>query len=120
MVKKQPTEKQKKLLKLMSENISKRGFTKSVYKMMIDAGYAESTARRQVGITRTPAIREGASKIVKAMEKERDNALAAMKRERPKAMYRDLANATYKLTKNIQLLGGGETAREKHIIKWQE
>ena len=119
-IKRRPTEKQKKLLAVMSENISKRGFTKSMTKMMIEAGYAKSTARRQEGIVNTKVIRKGAVSIVKAMEIERNEAIKAMKRKRPKAKYRDLADAADKLTKNIQLLGGGETAREEHKIKWQQ
>ena len=52
------------------------------------------------------------------MEIEQDKAIMAMKKKRPEAKYRDLIDAFDKLTKNIQLLGGGETAREQYKIKW--
>jgi len=118
--KKRITAKQLKLARLISENVSKTGLGKSMYWLMKKAGYAESTAKRQKGIKDSAPVRAATLPIVKAMEIERDEAIVAMKRKRPKAKYRDLADAADKLTKNIQLLGGGETAREEHKIKWQQ
>ena len=118
--KRHPTTKQLKLARLISENVSKTGLGKSMYRLMKLAGYAESTAKRQKGIKDSAPVRAATLPIVKAMEIERDEAIATMKRKRPKAKYRDLADAADKLTKNIQLLGGGETAREEHKIKWQQ
>jgi hypothetical protein len=47
--------------------------------------------------------------FIQKMIDERDAAIAEMKKKRGKAGYRDLTDATDKMTKNIQLLSGKET-----------
>ena len=105
--KKRYTEKQKKLLKLMSENISSRGFTKTMKDMMLEAGYALSVAKRQAGIL--DGLKEETKSLMQALIDERDEAIKAMRSKRGKAKYRDLSDAIDKLTKVIQLLGGKPT-----------
>nr|AUN36875.1 hypothetical protein [uncultured bacterium] len=50
---------------------------------------------------------------------ERDAALEEAKKKRGKANYRDLVDASAKLTKDIQLLSGGKTANEELKITWE-
>jgi len=113
-IRKHFTEKQKKLIKIISENINSRGFTKTMKDMMLEAGYSESMAKRQVATRES--IKEETEPIVEALIAERDAAIEAMKSKRGKAKYRDLADAIDKLTKNIQLLGGKPT-ENLEIIK---
>lgn len=100
------TDKQRKLLKLLSENLG-LGKPKTLYDMMLEAGYEESTARQQSLTLR--GIREELNPIVARLEKHREKIIARMEKEISKARYRDLTDALDKVTKNIQLLSGGAT-----------
>lgn len=108
------TEKQKKLLKLISENIGISGSTKSMYQMMLEAGYSESTAKQQSGIL--AGIQDKLDPIVQAMIDHREKVLEQMKEKLPKAQYHNLIEALDKLTKNIQLLSGKATERPNNVI----
>lgn len=111
VVKKQPrkTEKQRKLIKLISENLSTTGLTKSLTQLMKDAGYSDSSSRQQAEIMNR--LDEEINPVVNAMIKERDAAIKRMAQIRGKAKYRDLTDAIDKLTKNAQLLSGKETEK---------
>lgn len=50
------TLKQKKLVKAISDTISKHGPAKSVKKLMVEVGYAESTAKRSTEITKSKSF----------------------------------------------------------------
>lgn len=110
------TDKQRKLVKLLSENVG-LAKPKTMLEMMLEAGYEESTARQQTGILN--GIREELEPIVHQMEKHRDEVIKDMVKKMPKAKYGDLTNALDKLTKNIQLLSGGRTGDEPIIINWK-
>jgi len=109
--KKNLTQKQRKLVKQILENIGKRGFTKTVEQMMLNSGYSVKMARAQKGIIDSPTIQAELSPIVQGMLKERNAVIKAMGEKRNEAKYRDLTDALDKLTKNIQLLSGKETQR---------
>ena len=109
--KKNLTQKQRKLVKQILENIGKRGFTKTVEQMMLNSGYSVKMARAQRGIIDSPTIQAELSPIVQEMLKERNAVIKAMGEKRNEAKYRDLTDALDKLTKNIQLLSGKETQR---------
>jgi|ERR1051325_879879 hypothetical protein len=100
------TDKQRKLVKLLSENLG-REKPMTMLEMMLAAGYEESSARQQSTIL--VGIREELAPIVRKMEEHRDQVIADMIRKMPKAKYRDLTDALDKLTKNIQLLSGKAT-----------
>jgi hypothetical protein len=82
-------------------------------------GYSKSSARAMKA-TRTKAYQEEIQPIVDVMIAERDAALEEAKKKRGKANYRDLVDASAKLTKDIQLLSGGKTANEELKITWGE
>jgi len=111
--KKNLTQKQRKLVKQILENIGKRGFTKTVEQMMLNSGYSVKMARAQRGIIDSPTIQAELSPIVQGMLKERNAVIKAMGKKRNEAKYRDLTDALDKLTKNIQLLSGKETQQLK-------
>jgi len=105
--KKRLTEKQKKLIKLITENLNSRGFTKTMKDILLEAGYSESTARRQQETLN--AIKDETEPITNKILEERDAAVKAMKGKRKNAKYRDLVDAVDKLTKAANLLGGKPT-----------
>ena len=98
------TQRQKKLIKLISENLGNKGKTKTMYKMFLEAGFSETSAKQQSNIL--SGIKDKVAPIVDRLEKERDNALNQLSKKINKAKYRDLVDAIDKLTKNIQLLSG--------------
>ena len=66
------TDKQRKLVKLIAENVGLEK-PKTLMQMMLDAGYAEETARQQSGIL--AGIREELEPIVQARQDHRDNVI---------------------------------------------
>jgi len=101
------TVKQQKLIKLLSENLSNTGFTKTMTQMMIEAGYSETTARQQTCIL--SALEDETAPILNKLIEERDRAIEALKGKIGKAKYRDLVDAVDKLIKASQLLRGKPT-----------
>ena len=109
------TEKQKKLVKEFSENFGKKGFTKTIEQMMIDAGYEESTAKQQSATL--VGIREELKPIVEQLEAKRQIAINKISDEKlDDTKARDLAYIVDILTKNIQLLSGKDTEIIQHYI----
>jgi hypothetical protein len=110
------TDKQRKLVKLLSENVG-LAKPKTMLEMMLDAGYSEETARQQTGILN--GIREELDPIVAEIEAHRVEVLARMRKEFSKAKYRDLSDPMDKLTKQVQLLSGKATDRhDNRVVSW--
>jgi hypothetical protein len=107
------TGKQKKLLKLISENIGLEK-PKTLYEMFLEAGYEKSTAHQQTGIL--AGIRDKVEPIVQAMVDHREKVMVQLAKKLPKAKYHNLIEALDKLTKNIQLLSGNPTDRTNNVI----
>lgn len=100
------TDKQRKLVKLLSENIG-LAKPKTMLEMMLEAGYEESTARQQSGILR--GVQEELDPIVAKLEAHRLKVIDRLAKKLDAATYRDLTDSLDKLTKNIQLLSGKAT-----------
>lgn len=112
-----PTPKQEKLIKLVLENLGSKGVTKTLGELIREAGYEESMAKNPYQIFESETIKEGLSEVVSELEKKRKMALNALTKDKIEdEKAKDLADIVDKLTKNIQLLSGGETERTKHII----
>ena len=103
------TQRQQKLIKLISENLGNKNATLSMYDMMLKAGFTESSAKQQSNIL--AGIKDKVVPIVDAMEKERKRAMTRLSKKISDAKYRDLIDGIDKLTKNIQLLSGHATER---------
>ena len=110
------TEKQKKLLTLLSVNLGNEK-PKTLYQMLIESGYSEETARQQNGAL--AGIRDKVEPIVQSMVDHREKVMKRLTTQLPKAKYRDLVDSLDKLTKNIQLLNGGKTSNESMTITWE-
>ena len=117
-IKRRSTQHQKKLIRLISDNLSKDGPAKTLEQLMLDAGYAKSTARQQAMIM--AGIRDDLQPIVQRLDEERQRAINLLPKKIQKAKYRDLIDGIDKLTKNAQLLSGGKTANDNHTFKWEQ
>ena len=110
-VNKTRTIKQTKLIKLVLENVGKKGDTKTLGEMMLEAGYSEAMAKGQNGIAlvlkNTPELKELLDKLMK----HRDRVIIQMERKLYKANYRDAVEGFDKITKNIELMSGRATER---------
>lgn len=106
---KKHTIKQKKLLKEITENLSSKGFTKSMTKMMLDAGYSQYSASQQANIL--AGLEEDIDPIINKLIEARTEAINRLPKTVSKAKYRDLVDGIDKMTKNIQLLSGKDTGR---------
>jgi hypothetical protein len=101
-----PTIKQKIAVNKILEN---RG---NIGKAMREAGYAENTADNPKNLTESDGYKEIAEPIVKQMEKERQRAIKALSlKNLDDVTYEKISDVIDKLTKNIQLLSGGDTER---------
>jgi len=75
-------------------------------------GYADNTADTPQLVTETKSYQGVIAPYVERLKKERDRAFEAMSiKDLDEVQYEDLVRATDSLTKNIQLLTGGETER---------
>ncbi len=95
---KKHTQKQLKLLNLISENIGNKGFSKSMYQLMLDAGYSETTAHQQSGTLMS--IRGEIDDIANICLKNAETALQRLNLKIDDARYGDLVTA---VTKFIEL-----------------
>lgn len=77
-----------------------------------EVGYADNTADNPKSVTETATFKAVVNPVIDMMEKERNRVLTALATKvHKKEKYRDLIDGLDKLTKNIQLLTGGETER---------
>ncbi len=108
--KKNPTAKQKRLAKLISENVGSE-HPLTMYEMMRRAGYTESTARKQIGIVDSDGLQVELKPVIDELIEHRRSILKRMRRTLGRAKYRDAVDGLDKVTKNIELLSGRATER---------
>lgn len=105
------TPKQQKLIQLLIDNYGKKDGTKSLGKLIIEAGYSEKSAVNP-SIVITEEMKQYIQPVIQKMEAIRTNALDKITDEKLKeGSARDNAYVADILTKNIQLLNGGATER---------
>lgn len=91
-----------------------------VSKAMIAAGYEPKTAKNPKNLTESKAYKQALPDIIDKLELERMRAVNMMSSKISKAKYRDMVEAVDKLTKNIQLLNGGNTMKGDISFSWDE
>jgi hypothetical protein len=111
---KSETTRQQKLIKLITDNLGNPEGTKTMYELMILAGYSPESARQQSNIL--AGVREDLEPIVARLKDHREEIITQMVKKISKAKYRDLTDALDKTTKNIQLLSGKATERPNNVI----
>lgn len=87
----------------------RKGKKVSVRAIAIRRGYSPSSASSNK-VQNTKSYQEVIQPVIAQMERERQRAIDLMPKASKKAKYRDLVDATDKLTKNIQLLHGRSTS----------
>lgn len=109
----------KNVAKEVSENVRKGKLVK-LGAIMLKNGYSKSTSRKPKHVTETKSFQKEMAPILAQMEKERQAILLRLPKVRAKAKYRDLMDGLDKTTKNIQLLSGKETGKEKITFAWED
>lgn len=114
------TEHQKKLIQLLSDNLGLKK-PKSLYAMMLEAGYTKSTASQQANILNTEGVKRELKPIVNQLEAKRQVAIDALTDEKiNNSLARDITAIIDVLTKNSQLLGGGATESARMTITFDD
>lgn len=98
-----------KLVGLISDNLGNPEGGRTMYEMMVEAGYSESTARQQTNIL--AGIRPKLRPLVAQLESAREAALALLPLKITKASYRDLVTAIDRFNASIALFDGEPTSR---------
>ncbi len=114
------THKQRKLIKGIVENLGNPKGTKTMGELMLDAGYSEVQSKNPQQIFNSPVIKEGTADFIKSLNDKRKMALTYItKAKLKKAPARENAYILDILTKNHQLLSGGNTETNEMTIKWK-
>lgn len=104
----------------VSETVRKGGLV-NLGKIIKESGYSEGTSKSPQRVTETISYKEEIEPIVSAMILQRDRMIKSIAgKNLDKASLRDLIDATDKLTKNIQLLSGKDTAKQNVVFGWEE
>ena len=110
--KKKETQRQKKLTKLILENLGNKK-PKTMYQMMLDSGYADSTAKEQSQILSRLDVDDS---ILDKLIEHRKKLLIVLDDKLKTASYADAYRATEALTKVIELLAGNPTDRTEFVL----
>jgi len=111
------TPKQEKLIKLLIENYGKQGETKSLGKLMVEAGYSPESAKNPNIILSSETVKEGIEDFTKQLVDKRRRAITHLTDDKlEKSHARDLSSIVDTFTKNIQLLSGESTENVKYVI----
>lgn len=111
-MKESPTPKQQKLIKLIFENLGTPKNTKTMGELILEAGYSKAMSTNPQQIFRSETIQDGISDFIKSLDDKRRLALKEITPKKlEKAPARENAYIVDILTKNMQLLSGGETSR---------
>src|SRR3990167_6546433 len=106
------TQRQKKLITLIIQNLGTPNNTKTMGELMLEAGYSESQSRYPSRIFNSPVVQDGISDFVGKLDDKRKQAVTHITETKlKKSSGRDLAYITDILTKNHQLLTGGSTEK---------
>jgi hypothetical protein len=105
-----PTNKQKKLIKLIRENLGNPNNTKTYGELCLEAGYTKATSKNAYLIFQSDAVKEGTEDFINSLDDKRKMAITHITESKlEKAPAREVAYTIDILTKNHQLLTGGKT-----------
>lgn len=105
------SENAKQVARKVIEKVGK-GKKVSVSKIAKETGYSNATAKNPQKITRTKSYQDEMEPVVNKMIKQREKILDQIAQvDLTDERFKDLVDSVDKLTKNIQLLSGGETER---------
>ncbi len=109
------TEKQKKVIKKISENIRNKK-VKNKGEILDESGYSKDVTKRPSQVYESKAVKEALKPLILQLEQERQAIIIELKKKRNKAMYNHLISGLDILTKNIQLLSGEATEKKEIVL----
>lgn len=111
------TPKQEKFIKLVLENLGVSGSTRSLGELMREAGYSESMCKNPQMVFESETVQDGIKDFVNQLDDKRKRAITHITESKlEKSTAKDLASIVDILTKDHQLLTGGDTERSKTIV----
>jgi len=106
------THRQQKVVKRTIEELAKnKPLNKG--KILEDIGYTKNTAKTPSAIYNGQYVKSELDNVIKAMEKNRNEAIKSLKSKLGKAQYNHAIQGIDVLTKNIELLSGRATERKE-------
>lgn len=113
------TLKQKKLIQKISENLGNTNRAKSMYQIMIEAGYAKTTAKQQSTVL--VRVKDDVKSLITKLEEKRDLAISHLTEEKLiTSNAKELSSVIDKLTKNVELLSGRPTDIKENKLPEEE
>jgi len=101
-------------------NIGNTKSTKTGYELMKEAGYSESMCKNPKMAIDSDAVKEGVKDFVKQLDDKRRMAITYLTEAKlGKSKARDIAQIVDILTKNHQLLSGGDTEKVS-VYNWNK
>ena len=111
------TPKQEKLIKLLMDNYAKQGETKTLSKLMIEAGYSKQSAKNPKLILDSEVVKDGINNFISMLDDKRRMAVTKITSKKLNEVNAyQLSLIADVFTKNIQLLNGKETENIKHSV----
>ena len=112
------TPKQEKFVRILIENTKAKGSTKTLGEMMVEAGYTEKNSKNPYQVLQSDGVKEELTGFVKELENKRKKALNYLTDSKlDEAKAKDLITVINGLTKDIQLLTGGDTEKLNTTIE---
>ncbi len=103
------------IAKLAAQKVSERirkGKKVVLGEVLREVGYSQTTSLKPKLVTNTKTYKREMEPLLKKLEEHRDKIIEALaNKDLDKERYSDLTNGLNTITKNIQLLSGGETDR---------
>lgn len=116
-----PTPKQTKLISLLIKNFGTKGKTKTLGALLLEAGYSQNQADNPYQIIESETIQEGIVDFLGMLDDKRRMAITHITEKKlKKAPARELAYVSDTLTKQHQLLSGGDTERQSITVELSE
>lgn len=113
------TEKEKKLFKLILDNFGKTGKARTMYELMIEAGYSHNTAHEQSRILNKIKSTKEYTNYVERLEKHRETVIKRMEETVGTAKYGELSQSLARI-ENIVLLSQGRPTSNLNILSDEE
>ena len=114
-VKKLRTEREKKLFKLISENLGKKGKGKSMKELMMNAGYSENTALQQTRILGKVKETKEFKSYIDRLKAHREVIIERMESLIGTAKYGEISMSLSRI-ENIVLLSEGKPTENVNVL----
>lgn len=118
-VKTSNTVKQKKFVKIFTDNLGTKGKTKTLMSMLLEAGYSEESARQQTNTMKGIVNNKDFKDKVEWIKQHQEKIMERMDKKIDKAEYNELTRAMHVLD-NILLLAQGKPTQNIRVLSDEE